>query len=1031
MMSKEKMLLATIVACVAGLVLVGYLFLGGDSSSESALDGEETLGARSAAGGGASLESEIDSDGRSAASKEKVEPAASSRSAGPGAARRSAGAGTIAGRVVNEFNVPLEGAAIEVSQEWIVDVGAVTVVGDVPEDEGATGPSCTSDERGLFVLEEVAAAGEVRIHLSHSDYVPRFVIISAFDGTRHDVGDVVLELGGSISGFITDETGKGLAGASVQARPVDAEGGSAFFDFSSIVRAGTDWKVTAGPNGFYTIRGLRPGKAHVFASHDDHPSAEAKNIAVARGEETGDIDIVLPWGEAIAGKVVNDEGEPLAGATVAATKDFDISLDNLGDLEGLPFDIVANLSPVETDAAGRFRLKGLAAGHYTVRASAKSYLRAERKKVEAGTDDLLLVARRGGSIVGRVVDATTGAGIESFEIEIDGEIWTDSDYEILTGAAAAARSTEPLDPGGAFFLKGLEPEAFDLLVRSGGYADERLSDLRVDPGEAISAKVELWPEAVLSGILVTADGAPVADGTIVLQSPPAEMPDAPDPADLAAASAVIPGIESLAGLAVAKWDKVKETESDAEGAFVFRGIGEGSFRLIGSHRMHADSEPVEVAVARGETKENLEIRLGLAGSIAGTVFAVDGTPRPGARIQVGKGGGLLGMIASDTRALDGDGADFLGLNSATSDGDGRFRIDGLTPGAYQVSLANPEDSESLGGILNSALSGLMGQGASGAVRVHVEGGEVAEVELHETLKGLITGVVREAGEPLSGMKVNLFKGDLGFLAIVPLKSTSTNRDGAYLFDALDAGNYDVRIDIKGHGEPMKEPVALDAGARARCDFDLSSGRVSGRVVDGETGRPLAGMRVSLKSNAAAKGGGLFDLLGVETSTINISVNDDDVDTSDGLLGLSGPSPVQTGSDGRFEIRFVADGEYTLTVSGKGYIKAEQSPVKVTAGSQREDLDFALDKGWTVSGRVALGATGAPVAFCTIRCERLVKGSTEPEKVKTFACGEEGEFTLPGLAPGTYRLKAREKGKEGEEMFIIETADVKGVEISLW
>lgn len=383
-MSKERMLLVTILVCVVGLVLVCYLFLHDESPSGTALDGEERLGVRSGEEGLAHLESEIDFDERKAAAKEKVEPGASGRSAGPGAARRTPGAGTISGRVMSEFNTPLEGALIDVTQGSFLDVGDVTIVGNLSEDEGASRSSCRSDESGLFVIEDVAAADEVQIHLSHSDYVPRLVDVSAFDGARRDVGDVVLELGGSISGFIANEAGEGLAGASVQARPVDAEGGSFFFDFSSIVHAGTDWKVTAGPSGFYTIRGLRPGKAHVFATHEDHPSREVKNIAVVRGGETGNIEIVLPWGMAIAGTVLNAAGEPLSDATVMAVKDFDLSLENLGDLESLPFDIVKNLSPVKTDAAGRFRLKGFAAGQYTVRATARSYLRAEQKKRRPG-----------------------------------------------------------------------------------------------------------------------------------------------------------------------------------------------------------------------------------------------------------------------------------------------------------------------------------------------------------------------------------------------------------------------------------------------------------------------------------------------------------------------------------------------------------------------------------------------------------------------------------------------------------------------
>ena len=88
-------------------------------------------------------------------------------------------------------------------------------------------------------------------------------------------------------------------------------------------------------------------------------------------------------------------------------------------------------------------------------------------------------------------------------------------------------------------------------------------------------------------------------------------------------------------------------------------------------------------------------------------------------------------------------------------------------------------------------------------------------------------------------------------------------------------------------------------------------------------------------------------------------------------------------------------------------------------------------GFTVSGTITSGATGATLDHCNLTCERIVKGAGKPEKVKSLQSGTEGHFSLSGLAPGAYRLKGKSHGLEGEEVFIINETDVKELELVLW
>jgi len=1021
-MSKERILLATILLCVAGLVLVFCLFLDDDPDKGAApVDGQERSATdRGAAPSGPGTDGDPAAPDAAARDLEKLEST--------GAPGRSS-EGVITGRVLSEFGALLEGAVIELGSG-----SGEVIVGVRPSgEEGSKVPtvgklSCASDAEGRFRLEGVGAAETVKLHLSHSDYVPRFVKVNAFDGTSRDVGDLVLDLGGSISGFILNEAGERLEGAEVHAQPTNMVGGSFFFDFSSINLTGRDWKATTGADGIYTIRGLPPGNANLAASHADHARARKMGVPVEKGEETGGIDIVLPWGRTITGMVMNAAGEPVPDAKVAVVRDIKINLQNLGDLENLPFEAMTSLSPAKTDAEGRFRLENISDGLYAVTVSAETYIEAEQKKVEAGTDDLVFVLRKGGWVLGRVLDARTGEGVQYYSITVDQDGAGKDSHKILRDRAIVAAKGDIIDPLGAFCVTGLGKEEFSINIESHGFADETVSGLRVIPGEGMTCDIEIWKESIISGRLLSAGGEPVASGRLLLESPPDTTGEMPDPADIQEASNLLPGIEGLVDALSDDWDTVKISRSADDGTFVFRGVREGAYRVVGTHRSHPDSEPRELTLARGEVLDDVEIRLGLAGAIVGTVYAVDGTPLPGARVQASRGGGLLGAMLSGGT----DQHSPFGSTTGRSDSEGRFRIKGLAPGSYQVWMVGPQESESLGGLVNSSLSGLMGQGMPGSERVYVRAGEEVEVDLQETVKCRITGTVREAGRPIPGMKVDLFQGNLGFLAIVPLKTTKTDRKGVYLFDMLEEGNYDVRLPVSGQTEPMKESVSVGPGQTGAADFALPSGRVNGRVTDIDAGRPLAGMKVSLRRiDGKGGGGGLFGALGLDSSNINVSVNDTEVDGGDELLGLLGPAPVQTGSDGRFEVRFVDEGEYELIVRGKGYIEQKRSPVKVLADRETGDQDFQVARGWSIAGRVIGGESGQGIEYCTLTIARIVKGESEPERVKGLTSDKEGRFSFSGLGPGVYRIKARDDGMEGEEIFTIEGSDVTELELSIW
>jgi protocatechuate 3,4-dioxygenase beta subunit/5-hydroxyisourate hydrolase-like protein (transthyretin family) len=1012
MMSVEKLMFLGVLVCGIFVVLSLVLFLQDDQSMDSETGRGSVAVEKGTIGAGPEIQPEIDDPLSADGEREQLTPDGENlvKETITDAAHTSLGDGVLFGRIISEFGDPVHEAIIELGEGSKINVSGDFM--DKPDESPVKQKTrCSSDEEGKFRLEGLAEAAVLRLSISHPDYVSSSIKVKGFKEEKRDLGDVILEMGGALSGTIKREDGCSVAEANVRIKPVDSEGESSFFSFSSFVQSFKGWRTVSEADGFYRITGIPEGKVTVTAKHPDHLKAAVHNIVIFKGRETRGIDIVLPSGCTIGGIVKDSRDLPVEGATVLVepTHDFE-----LADLEQFTIDLIDSLSPVKTDEEGAFLIKGLKEGNYTIRVDASAYLPFKKDKVKTGTSDLVAVLQTGGWLAGRVVDAVTGDGIETFSISVD---QGSANIKILQGEEAVAGTAGKNEPGGAFLVEGLADGVYELLVQAEGYADERVTNLVATPEEGDALDVRLWEESVISGYLLSDAGEPVPEGKIILEAPGGKGVEVKSM--LESEGIFLPMDDS--------WGEVKQTSSEEDGSFILKGIHEGSFRLAASHDKFCDAEPRDVNIGKGEKLEGLEIRLSPAGAIAGTVYDYDENPVPGARVQISSGGGLFKLIAG---SLDGE-PDFE-LKHVVTDNNGEFRVDGLEPGSYQVQKMIDLDEDSLGGLVNTTLSSVMDRDGPGVVRVHVEKGKVTEVDLFETVKGGIAGTVLAAGKSVKGKKVKLFQAGLGPLGVIPIKTALTDEDGAYLFKKLQAGKYEVSIDLVGQIEPLKESIELKEGGIAMKDFILPSGRVTGTITDAANGKPIAGIEVSLKK---VKKGGMpsrEDILGSLFSGSDAFIHADIGSSGLGAdaLGLGLAEAAQTDEKGWYEIPYVKAGEYELTASGKSYATGKLSPVSVAAESEVAHQDFELVQGYRVSGKVIDASTGGPLAFCHLACTRLEEGDEEGEKVENLFSKDQGRFTLSGLTPGTYRLDAKWKGEETVLDFSIKDEDLENLVVRL-
>lgn len=217
-----------------------------------------------------------------------------------------------------------------------------------------------------------------------------------------DLEDVRLAPEASIRGTVVDDRGAPIANVGVELRGANADRGR-WNDGERAEVSDTYLDVRerrTDDRGRFTFDELAPGEYTLAYSSDQGRFVEGETLHVAAGEEKSGVKLVVARGSSIAGRVVDDEGRPLAQARVSVSS-----------FEGL----TEQPERVRTDEDGRFEITGLTGSTYLVEvvfdrpaADARDgtfHVNCNREDVRAGERALEIRAPRGIWLRGRVLDA--------------------------------------------------------------------------------------------------------------------------------------------------------------------------------------------------------------------------------------------------------------------------------------------------------------------------------------------------------------------------------------------------------------------------------------------------------------------------------------------------------------------------------------------------------------------------------------------------------------------------------------------------
>lgn len=722
--------------------------------------------------------------------------------------------------------------------------------------------------------------------------------------------DVALAPAGRVQVRVVDERGRPIGGARGHVVPAsDAERFG--FDTSFERQAAS----SSAPDGTLSIERLAAGaRVRLFVKHERFMTAIVEVVTAAAGGTGAPLEVVLRPGRILQGRVRDAQARPIAGARVRL-RPANTNVIRFADVWGGAHALLEQ--PKTTDAAGRFEFSGLTPGAYAVRVEAEGHATTEVEGVDLETPSaspLEVVLASGGALRGVVLD---GSGVPVVDRRVFARGATSEEADAGAGLLRVAWAEEPTDANGAWSIAGLEAgRAYDLSLSPLGTP---LVTGVLAPAEGVELHV---PRAGrIAGVVLDADsGRPLGDFAVAylwsLRRPrdPAQFGSGPSG----------PG-------------RFQDVQAE-DGRFALDDVAPGIWDVEVRAPGYQATRIADVTVEEDRQAAELEIRLMRGAALAGRVVAA-------------AGGQPLVDVAVYAQPADGAawGPRFAfarGVPSARSDADGRFRIEGLAPGALRLSTSHPDWASTW---LDVSLT---------------EAGRDG-LELRLKRGASVAGAVVAGGQPVAGASVALSpvgeqQGGSGAES-----AAEADAAGRFRFEHLEAGEY-----------------ALSAQDQSRAADPL--------ILTLRADEVREGLRLELRAGATLR----VRLLGLEP------------EEASGAHVMASTGLWSAGAERAANGLYVVAGAPAGDVQVAAFISAPRAGVRTVGthvtvpeslGVVEVEIDF--EGGLRLDGRVT--RAGAPVAGVMINAVGNATGAMPHASTASSDAG--GAFALTGLRAGTYTL----------------------------
>ncbi len=773
-----------------------------------------------------------------------------------------------------------------------------------------------TDGQGRFRFDAKAyRSGTLELTVDHDRFAPASVRRDWEDDEKDvELEPIVLNAGVRVTGNVVDANGNSVVGAAVTLASANGgfggfgggrggrggRGGSPFGGDDSLLELVDSAETDA--TGHFVIDHVPAGQIRVRAEMAGHLPSESDR---KDGEDGATLDvgvIELGPGAVLRGVVVDAYGNPIEGAEVVATVSRDAAF---SELRELPEEIQQELrramgrfmgarQETETDADGRFELDMVPDRAVRLEVDHPDYISRVEEPVEPlSTPNVQLTLAETLGLSGRIVDAATGAPVETFGIRARqvrdfggfgglggrqqrggpggqddpqraaefeariAEFQADQEREQakvqqLVGGSGLIPGRTP-DPeghtGGRFDVDGLQPGTYVLDIDAPGYVKIAAGryELSADAASPADLTIQLERGTTVTGMVVDADnGVAIANARVSLEVPREQ--------DGSVTNDIRNGMRAMFGGRGGRGGggmSLQAVRTDRDGRFEFAPTRPGNYALS----VEAEGFP----------------------GIEGRAFPVPGnTPTHDVRITMDNGarvfGNVLGLEEGQRARVVFTQVD--GSERRTADVDvesSSYEIEGLLAGGYRVRVEmRGGDGGDFRARIGQALAERMDDQpdlfvpASGEIRYDVgaEGSELGKIE----------GRVFRNGNPGTGLEVRLAAVEdpnddparrlLGRMS--RMLSARVDEQGNFELSSVPPGQYFIEVYAGGGGGGrggrgggpqlrfgggngaalIRQPISVMAGQTVPQVLSVDTGAVALRFVDTE-GKPVGRARVEL------------------------------------------------------------------------------------------------------------------------------------------------------------------------------------------
>lgn len=460
---------------------------------------------------------------------------------------------------------------------------------------------------------------------------------------------------------------------------------------------------------------------------------------------------------------------------------------------------------------------------------------------------------------------------------------------------------------------------------------------------------------------------------------------------------------------------VAKATTDEDGNYKLAGLAAGRFTIMPLAKAYvvgtgaAKQLGQSVNVADGEAVTKIDFALVHGGVVTGRITDAEGHPLIGERVSV---------VLSDSKPDAGSQMGMFGSSRNQTDDRGVYRVYGLGPGSYKVSVGQ---AASAGAVT------IMGMGGSQYVKTFYpsvqDEAKATIIEIKEATE--VQNVDITVGKPSSGFSVSgrVIDGDSGQpvpnlyighstvnesdqkMSGMSFTGNQTDANGKFRLEGFRPGHYAVfTMGSAQESSSYSEPVP----------FEISDGDVTGIEIKLRRGATISGVAV-MENNSDPAVAGLLQ-------TVSLSAYIE-------AKGLAAPSygRSQIGADGSFRFIGLSPGKAHIFLQGfpappKGFtiVRTEvdgldqPQGIEVTAGGETKGVRviFAYGTG-SIHGDVKMEGGSPPEGTMMSLTLRSAPGNNR-RFTRQLELDARSHFAAENMPPGNYELFLRPVTADGKD-----------------